>query len=120
MSKERLTSVDATRPGYGLRGRLLLSFIAISSFSAIAAIVGTYALSLIGKAMDRMTERSIPPWIVSLESAHRTERILAVGLTLLRVSLANELAGETSALDQEFKKAAQLVSELSNTARAET
>jgi hypothetical protein len=37
MSKERLTSADATRPGYGLRGRLLLSFIAISSFAAIAA-----------------------------------------------------------------------------------
>src|SRR5262244_2466636 len=120
MSKERLTSVDATRPGYGLRGRLLLSFIAISSFAAIAAIVGTYALYTIGKALHEMTDRSIPPAIVSLELAQRTERILAVGPTLLGVSSANELAGETSALDQEFKKAAQLVSELSNTGLAET
>src|SRR5262249_29873893 len=59
MSKERLTSADATRPGYGLRGRLLLSFIAISSFAAIAAIVGTYALYTIGKALHEMTDRSI-------------------------------------------------------------
>src|SRR5262245_23570192 len=115
MSKERLTSADATRPGYGLRGRLLLSFIAISSFAAIAAIVGTYALYTIGKALHEMTDRSIPPAIVSLELAQRTERILAVGPTLLGVSSAAELAGESSALDQEFKEAAQLVSELSNT-----
>ena len=120
MSKERLTSVDATRPGYGLRGRLLLSFIAISSFAAIAAIVGTYALYTIGNALHEVTDRSVPPALVSLELAQRTERILAVGPTLLGVSSANELAGETSALDQEFKKAAQLVSELSNAGLSET
>src|SRR6516225_3891368 len=120
MSKERLTSADATRPGYGLRGRLLLSFIAISSFAAIAAIVGAYALYTIGKTLHEMTDRSIPPAIVSLKLAQRTERILAVGPTLLGVSSANELAGESSALDQEFKEAAQLVSELSNTGLSET
>src|SRR5215467_3465360 len=120
MSKERLTSADATRAGYGLRGRLLLSFIAISSFAAIAAIVGTYALYTIGKALHEMTDRSIPPAIVSLELAQRTERILAVGPTLLGVSSSNELAGESSALDQEFKEAAQLVSELSNTGLGKT
>src|SRR5262249_42900053 len=119
MSKERLTSADATRPGYGLRGRLLLSFIAISSFAAIAAIVGTYALYSIGKALHEMTDRSIAP-AIGLELAQRTERILAVGPTLLGVSSANELAGESSALDQEFKEAAQLVLELSNTGLAET
>ena len=75
-SKERLTSADATRPGYGLRGRLLLSFIAISSFAAIAAIVGTYALYTIGKALHEVTDRSVPPALVSLELAQRTERIL--------------------------------------------
>src|SRR5262249_20325253 len=120
MSKERLTSADAARPGYGLRGRLLLSFIAISSFAAIAAIVGTYALYTIGKALHEMTDRSIPPAIVSLKLAQRTERILAVGPTLLGVSSANELAGESSALDEEFKEAAQLVSELSNTGLGKT
>src|SRR5262247_3300619 len=121
MSKEPFaTSADATRPGYGLRGRLLLSFIAISSFAAIAAIVGTYALYNIGTALHEVTDRSIPPAIVSLELAQRTERILSVGPTLLGVSSANELAGESFALDREFKEAAQLVSELSNTGLAET
>src|SRR5215510_8965764 len=115
-----LTSADATRPGYGLRGRLLLAFIAISSFAAIAAIVGTYALYTTGKALHEVTDRSVPPAIVSLELAQRTELILAVGPTLLGVSSANELAGESFALDREFKEAAQLVLELSNTGLAET
>src|SRR5262249_9837171 len=79
-----------------------------------------YALYTIGRALHEITDRSIPPAVVSLELAQRTERILAVGPTLLGVSSANELAGESFALDREFKEAAQLVSELSNTGLAET
>src|SRR5262245_52979535 len=120
VGREAKSSADATRPGYGLRGRLLLSFIAISSFAAIAAIVGAYALYAIGQALHEMTDRSVPPAILSLELAQRTERILAVGPTLLGVSSANELAGESFALDREFKEAAQLVLELSKTGLAET
>src|SRR5215471_16953068 len=111
---------DASRSGWGLRGRLLLSFIAISSFAVIAAIVGTYAFHTIGKAVDEITDRTIPPAIISLELAQRTERILAVGPTLLGVSSVNELAGESAALDQEFKEAEKLVVQLSNTDLAET
>jgi signal transduction histidine kinase/DNA-binding response OmpR family regulator len=111
---------DASRSGWGLRGRLLLSFIAISSFAVIAAIVGSYAFHTIGKAVDEITGRTIPPAITSLELAQRTERILAVGPTLLGVSSVNELAGESAALDQEFKEAEKLVVQLSNTDLAET
>ena len=111
---------DASRSGWGLRGRLLLSFIAISSFAVIAAIVGSYAFHTIGKAVDEITDRTIPPAIISLELAQRTERILAVGPTLLGVSSVNELAGESAALDQEFKEAEKLVVQLSNTDLAET
>ena len=68
MGKE-LTSADASRSGYGLRGHLLLSFIAISGFAVIAAVVGSYAFHNIGEALHEMTDRSIPPAIVSLELA---------------------------------------------------
>jgi adenylate cyclase len=115
-----VTSADARRSGFGLRGRLLLSFIAISGFALIAAIVGNYAFYTIGEALHELTDRSIPPAIISLELAQRTERILAVGPTLLGVSSVNELAGESAALDQEFKEAEQLVSELSETGLSET
>src|SRR5215469_3660352 len=111
---------EVTKTLHGLRARILLSFIAISSFAAIADIVGNYAFHTTGQALNGITERSIPPAITSLGLAQRTERILAVGPTLLGVSSQNELAGEISALDQEFKEAAQLISELSNTGLAET
>jgi signal transduction histidine kinase/CheY-like chemotaxis protein len=111
---------EATKTGYGLRARILLSFIAISSFAAIADIVGNYAFHITGQALNGMTDRSIPPAITSLGLAQRTERILAVGPTLLGVSSQNELAGEISALDQEFKEAARLISELSNYGVAKT
>ena len=115
-----VTSTGPTRVGYGLGGRLLLSFIAISSFAVIAAIVGSYAFHTIGIAVGVMTDQSIPPAIVSLELAQRTERILAIGPTLLGVSSANELAGESASLDRELKEAEQLISELSNSDISDT
>src|SRR5262249_11922430 len=60
MSKELLTSADATRPGYGLRGHLLLAFIALSSFAAISPIVGTYAPHTPGNALHQATGRWVP------------------------------------------------------------
>src|SRR5215469_13459151 len=111
---------EAAKTGYGLRARILLSFIAISGFAAIADIVGNYAFHITGQALNGMTEGSIPPAITSLGLAQRTERILAGGPTLLGVSSQNELAGEISALDQEFKEAGQLISELSNNGVAKT
>jgi hypothetical protein len=56
-----VTSVDASRSRYGLRGHLLLSFIAISGFAVIAAVVGSYAFYNIGEALHEITDRSIPP-----------------------------------------------------------
>src|SRR5262245_17511797 len=110
-----VASAAPARAGYGLRGRLLLSFIAISSFAVIAAVVGYYMFHTIGRALRELNDGSLPPAIVSLELAQRSERILAVGPTLLGVSSANELAGERFALDQEFKEAAEVIAELSKT-----
>jgi hypothetical protein len=38
--------------GFGLRQRLLLSFIAISGFAVVAAVVGNYAFYAIGEALQ--------------------------------------------------------------------
>ena len=57
---------------YGLRGRLLLSFIAISSFAVVAAVVGNYAFYAISESLRQVTEKSVPPAIATLELAQRT------------------------------------------------
>jgi hypothetical protein len=59
--------------GFGLRQRLLLSFIAISGFAMVAAVVGNYAFYATGEALHQVTEKSVPPAIATLEFAQRTE-----------------------------------------------
>jgi hypothetical protein len=46
---------------YGLRERLLLSFVAISGFAVVAALVGSYAFYAIGEALHRVTDKSVRP-----------------------------------------------------------
>src|SRR5437660_12733850 len=87
--------------GHGLRERLLLSFITISAFAVVAAVVGNYAFYAIGEALHRLTEESVPPAIATLELAQRTERIVAAGPTLLAPTNPAEFAGASSAGEQE-------------------
>jgi signal transduction histidine kinase/CheY-like chemotaxis protein/methyl-accepting chemotaxis protein len=98
--------------GFGLRQRLLLSFIAISGFAVVAAVVGNYAFYAIGEALHQVTEKSVPPAIATLEFAQRTERIVAAGPALLGVISSKEFNAVSSVLDQELKEARRLLSEL--------
>jgi signal transduction histidine kinase/CheY-like chemotaxis protein len=98
--------------GRGLRARLLLSFIAISGFAVVAAVVGNYAFYAIGEALHQVTEKSVPPAIATLELAQRTERIVAAGPALLGVTSGKEFDAVSSVLDQELKEARRLLSEL--------
>src|ERR1700719_1913611 len=90
-----------SRVGYGLRGRLLLSFIAISAFAVVAALVGNYAFYAISQALHQVTEKSVPPAVATLELAQRTERIVAAGPALLGVTNSRDFNAVSSVLDQE-------------------
>ncbi len=46
---------------FGLRERLLLSFVAISGFAVVAAVVGSYAFYAIGEALHRVTDELVRP-----------------------------------------------------------
>ncbi len=98
--------------GHGLRERLLLSFIAISGFAVVAAVVGNYAFYATGQALRQVTEKSVPPAIATLDLAQRAERIIAVGPALLAVTNSEELTAISAALDREVKEAGRLLSEL--------
>ena len=45
---------------FGLRERLLLSFVAISGFAVVAVVVGSYDFYAIGEALNRVTNKSVP------------------------------------------------------------
>jgi len=95
--------------GFGLRQRLLLSFIAISGFAVLAAVVGNYAFYAIGEALHQVTEKSVPPAIATLEFAQSTERIVAAGPALLAANNKSEVASTSRAAEQEVKEASRLL-----------
>ncbi len=47
--------------GHGLRDHLLFSFIAISGFAVVAAVVGNYAFYAISESLHQLTDRSVLP-----------------------------------------------------------
>jgi hypothetical protein len=98
--------------GFGLRQRLLLSFIAISGFAVIAAVVGSYAFYAIGEALQHVTKKSVPPAIATLEFAQNTERIVAAGPALLAANKRLEVNSASTAAEQEVKEAARLLDNL--------
>ena len=104
--------LNKVKIGYGLRERLLLSFIAISGFALVAAVVGNYAFYAIGQSLQQVTEKSVPPAIATLELAQRAERIIAAGPALLGVTNSEDFTAVSSILDRELKEARRLLSEL--------
>ena len=105
-------SVAADRVKFGLRARLLLSFVGISGFAVAAAIFANYAFFAIGKSLQDVTERTVPPAIATLELSQRTERIVAAGPALLAAATTEEEQSITRALQREVQQAAQIISRL--------
>ena len=112
-----MTAALASRPSaarFGLRERLLLSFAAISGFAIVAALVGNYAFYAMGTALQKVTEKTVPPALAILNLAQRSERIVAAGPALLAVTTADEYASVSSALDKELVGVAGALVELPN------
>src|SRR6185312_12640638 len=74
----------------GLRGRLLLAFVGISMFAAVAGLTGQYAFNEVGKALDR-SGSTIPPALDALELTRETEQILTVVPRMLTVQTTQEV-----------------------------
>src|SRR5580704_18825140 len=98
--------------GHGLRERLLLSFIAISGFAVVAAVVGNYAFYAIGQSLQQVTEKSVPPAIAALELAQRADRIVAAGPVLLGAANSEDFTAVASVLARAVKEAGRQLSEL--------
>ncbi len=98
---------------FGLRTRLLLSFIGISGFAIIAAVFANYAFYAIGRALQDVTERTVPPAIATLELAQHTERIVAAGPALLAATTPDQVQSITSGLAREVAQTGIVISHLS-------
>jgi adenylate cyclase len=104
--------LKTARIGHGLRERLLLSFVAISSFAVVAAVVANYAFFAIGQSLHQVTDKSVPPAITTLELAQRAERIIAAGPAMLGVTTPEEFKTASSALGREIETSERLLGQL--------
>lgn len=90
----------------GVRGRLLIAFLAICMFSLIAAGSGFYSLSQVGGALNRITEERVPQALSWLELSRLVERVVRAAPALLAVSseearttVSSDIAAQARQLD---------------------
>ncbi len=100
------------RVKFGLRARLLLSFIGISGFAIVAAVFANYAFFAIGQALRDVTERTVPPAIATLELAQRSEHIAAAGPALLAATTKLEVESISAELSRDLLQVGLLISRL--------
>jgi signal transduction histidine kinase len=92
---------------FGVRGRLLLSFIGISGFAVLATVAAIYSFLLVQTLLDKITEQRVPTALAAQELSSRVDRILAETPILLaattpldRSQIWNRLSTEIEAIDK--------------------
>jgi PAS domain S-box-containing protein len=96
----------------GLRGRLLLAFIAISLFVVIAAAAGLYALREVEQTLDRITLKSVPVALDARELSRKSEKIVGAGPALVNASDAAEVEALSSRASGELVDTSTIVAHL--------
>jgi hypothetical protein len=85
----------------GLRGRLLLAFVAISLFVVVAAVAGFYAVREVGQTLDAITSRTVPAALQARELSRKSEKIVAAGRWLANAPDAGQVdTGSSEALSE--------------------
>jgi signal transduction histidine kinase len=98
----------------GLRGRLLLAFVAISLFVIAAAAAGLYALREVEQALDRITLESVPVALDARELWRKSEKIIGIGPALLNANDTKEAEALSSRLRDELADISTILARLRN------
>jgi hypothetical protein len=96
----------------GLRGRLLLAFIAISLFVVAAAAAGLYALREVEQALDRITLKTVPAALDARELWLKSEKIVGAGPALVNSSDADEIEELSSRASGQLVDASTILAHL--------
>jgi hypothetical protein len=96
----------------GLRGRLLLAFIAISLFVVVAAAAGLYALREVEQSLDRITLKTLPVALDARELSRKSEIIVGVGPALVNASDTNEIEELSSRASGQLADASTILAHL--------
>ena len=106
MSETTTASKSSAR--FGVRGRLLLAFLSITSLAVFGAIAAVYALVKIGGAFDLITKERVPVALIAQELSREAGRLVAVGPAML----SSTTLDEQEALSEEMYAVSDRVGEL--------
>ncbi|CAB5083240.1 Adenylate cyclase (EC [Olavius algarvensis associated proteobacterium Delta 3] len=94
---------------FGVRGRLLLSFIGISGFAVLATLAAMYSFLLVQTIIDKITEQRVPAALAAQKLSSRVERIIAETPPLLAASAPEERSQVWDSICTEIKSIDQLL-----------
>jgi phosphoglycerate-specific signal transduction histidine kinase len=99
---------------FGVRGRLLLSFVGISGFAVLATAAAMYSFFEVQTVLDRVTEQRVPTALAAQELSARVERIVAKTPALLAANTPHERLEIWSRLGTEIEEIDKLLLLLQN------
>jgi adenylate cyclase len=103
----------------GVRGRLLIAFLAICMFSLIAAGSGFFSLSQVGGALTRITEQRVPQALSWLELSRLAERVVRAAPALLAVTSEDARAKVSAGIAAEARQLGPLLEQSRTNVAAE-
>jgi len=98
----------------GLRGRLLLAFVAISLFVVVAAAGGLYAVGEVEQSLVR-TRRTVPSALDARELLRKSEKIIRIGPTLASATSTTEVEALSTRLRDELDETSTILARLRDT-----
>jgi class 3 adenylate cyclase/methyl-accepting chemotaxis protein len=99
---------------FGVRGRLLLSFVGISGFAVLASVAAIYSFLEVQTLLEKVTEQRVPTALAAQKLSARVERIVAETPALLAASTPRERLEIWSRLGTEIEEIDKLLLLLRN------
>ncbi len=100
---------------FGVRARLLLSFLSITTFALLGSIAAVYALVQIGGAFKLITEERVPVALIAQELSLEAERLVAVGPAMLSSTTLDEQEKLSDYMYEASDRVAKLIEDLNKT-----
>src|SRR5262245_47987016 len=97
---------------FGIRSRLLISFLGISAFAVLATAAALYAFFEVGHVVEDITVRRVPSAVASLELSRQAERVANAGSAVLATSTKPQQLQAAAAVDRQVEHLKVLVLEV--------
>jgi class 3 adenylate cyclase/PAS domain-containing protein len=96
----------------GIRGRMLLAFVGISTLAVLATASALYAFLQVGGVVERITEQRVPSALASLQLSRQAERVAAAAPAVLAATNETEHTEVSASVTGEMERIEELLAAL--------